>query len=111
MLAKYRLTARNGVTVTLSNAGDDGVRVHVTMDENAYNPAPLPRKQDWVNFSDELTLPGLIALIRVFPPIAPQAVIVNRGVFSDRFEAPQVPDNDSAPTVSFADQQIGRAHV
>jgi hypothetical protein len=104
MLAKYRLTARNGVTVALSDAGDDGVRVRVTMDENAYNPAPLPRKQDWVNFSDEIPLPALIALFGIFGPAVPQALIVNRGVFSDRFDAPQAPANDSAPTVSFADQ-------
>src|SRR5262249_37402367 len=104
MLAKYRLTARNGVTVALSDAGDDGVRVHVTMDENAYNPAPLPRKQDWANFSDKIPLPALIPLFGIFGPAVPQVLIVNQGVFSALYAAPQVPDNDSAPTVRFADQ-------
>lgn len=104
MLAEWHLTARNGVTVALSNGGDAGVLVDVTMKEGGYSDAARPAKQDWVVFADEIPLPLLAFLLLKFPGTAPQALIIERGVFTDRYQAPQAPSNDTAPTVSLADQ-------
>ncbi len=107
MLAKWHLTARDGVTVALSNGGDAaGVLVDVTMDQSTYPQATRPPKQDWA-WTDSRLEPLQTALDiigTIFPGDSPQAIIVNNGIVSDRYKAPQAPPNDTAPTVSFADQ-------
>jgi hypothetical protein len=110
MVAKWHLTARNGVTVGLSSAGDAGVLVDVTMEENSYHAASLPSKQDWVVDPDKIdpdfSFTGLLKLIaRLSAPV--QSAIINRGLFTDRYQAPQVPPNEAAPSLSFADQLNG----
>jgi hypothetical protein len=108
MLVKWHLTARDGVTVALSNGGDAGVLVDVTMSESAYHKAALPSKQDWVKDPNQVyvnfsSLRGVLDIgAYIVAPI--QAAIVNRGLFADRYQAPAAPPNDSSPTTSFADK-------
>jgi hypothetical protein len=107
MLAKWRLTARDGVTVALSNSGEAGVLVDVTMDQSKYSAADLPPKQDWVKDPGELSpaleFAGFLDLFGLFLPAQLQALIINRGLFTDRYQAPEAPLNDAAPSISFAD--------
>jgi hypothetical protein len=114
MLVKWHLTARDGVKVALSNGGDAaGVLVDVAMDQSTYPPAPLPAKQDWA-WTDSRLDPLQIALDTIglfFPGDSPQAFIVQDGIFSDRYAAPQAPPNDTAPTVGFADKLDGTAQA
>ena len=110
LLAKWQFTARNGVTVALSNAGDAGVLVDVTMDESSYSSADLPPKQDWVvdpgKITPDFSFTGIAKLLLdVGAPI--QSSIANEGLFTDRYDAPAVPANDSAPALSFVDQLSG----
>jgi hypothetical protein len=111
MLAEWQLTARGGVTVELSNAGDAaGVLVDVTMNQSNYSAASLPPKQDWVVDPGEITpdfsWTGLLKLIGALAaPV--QSAIVQRGLFTDRYQAPQVPLNSGGPTSAFADQLNG----
>jgi len=111
MLAEWQLTARNGVTVGLSSAGDAGVLVDVTMDQNSYNAASLPPKQDWVVDPDEISpdfsWKGMAEFFLVILLNPLQSAIVDKGLFTDRYQAPQAPLNDAAPTPTFADQLNG----
>jgi hypothetical protein len=111
LVAKWHVTARNGVTVGLSSAGDAGVLVDVTMREEGYNPANFPSKQDWVvdpGVTDpDFSFLGIAKFLGALAIAPVQAAIVDRGVFTDRFQAPQVPLNDAAPSLSFADQLNG----
>jgi len=114
MLVEWHMTARNGVTVALSNGGDAaGVLVDVTMDHGKYNAAALPAKQDWA-WHDSRT-DALQIVLDIFanfiPPDIPQAVILQNGIFSDRYQAPAAPANDSSPTTKFADQLDGTAQA
>ena len=111
MLAEWKLTAKSGVTVELSNAGDSaGVLIDVTMDQNSYKKAALPPRQDWVvdpneiypNFTEKGALSFLAFLLG---PL--QSVIVDQGLFTDRYQAPQAPLNGDTPTTTFADQLNG----
>jgi hypothetical protein len=107
MLAEWHMTARNGVTVALSNGGDAGVLVDVTMNQSQYHAANLPPKQDWVVDPDEIypgfSLKGIAEFF--FFLVAPvQTSIVDRGLFADRYDAPAASINDTAPTATFADQ-------
>ena len=110
MLVKWALTARSGVTVGLSNAGDAGVLVDVTMSESGYKKAALPSKRDWVidplEIYPSFSLGGLLNLgLIIVAPI--QVAIVDRGLFADHYQAPVAPANDSSPTTSFADRLDG----
>src|SRR5215471_4357946 len=112
MVAKWHVTARNGVTVALSGAGDAGLVVHVIMHQDAYNPPAPPPKQDWTVHSGELNpdfsikwFGEFLGAVALNAPV--QAAIINRGLFTDRYQAPQVPTNEGSPTVSFADQLNG----
>jgi hypothetical protein len=111
MVAKWHVTARNGVTVGLSNAGDAGVLVDVTMSENGYHAPSFPPKQDWVvdpgKLDPDFSFLGLAKFFAAFLIAPVQAEIVNQGLFTDRYQAPQVPTNDAAPSVGFADQLNG----
>jgi hypothetical protein len=109
MVAKWHVTARNGVTVALSGAGDAGLVVHVIMHEDAYRPPAPPPKQDWQVFAGELNPDfSLLGLVKSLSTAVPeQSLIANAGVFTDRYQAPQVPTNEGSPTVSFADQLTG----
>ncbi|HLK10845.1 MAG TPA: PKD domain-containing protein [Candidatus Binatia bacterium] len=114
MLVKWALTARSGVTVALSNGGDAGVLVDVTMDDGSYKKAALPSKQDWVIDPGEVypsfSLGGLLDFAAFI--VAPvQVAIVDRGLFSDRYQAPAAPANDTSPSISFADQLDGTAQA
>jgi hypothetical protein len=112
MLVKWQLTARTGVTVGLSSAGDAGVQVNVTMDHDAYQtaPPPLPPKHDWVAFSDEI-YPGFSwgglgsLLLALVAPV--QTAIADQGVFNDRYDAPSAPDNTNSPNIKLSDQLDG----
>jgi choice-of-anchor A domain-containing protein len=106
MLVEWHMTARNGVTVALSNGGDAaGVLVDVSMDPSKYHPAARPPKQDWAwHDSRTDTLQTVLDIFAgIFPQDIPQAVILANGIFSDRYQAPEAPANDSAPTMQFAD--------
>jgi hypothetical protein len=110
MLVKWQLTARTGVTVGLSSAGDAGVQVDVTMDHGSYKNAALPPKQDWVTYSNEVypgfSWGGLGSLLLAFAaPV--QVAIADRGVFNDRYQAPSAPTNDTSPNIALADQLDG----
>jgi hypothetical protein len=111
MLAKWSMTARSGVTVKLSNGADSaGVLVDVTMDQSSYKKADLPPKQDWVGYGNEIypnfSLTGVAETLAIL--VAPiQSAIIDEGLFTDRYQAPQVPLNDTTPTSSFADQLDG----
>ena len=114
LLAKWHLTARNGVQVGLSNAGDDGVLVDVTVNPNNYHAATPPPKQDWVvdggEISPDFSITGFLEILGVLTaPI--QSAIIDRGLFTDRYQAPQAPLNDTAPSFSFADQLNGAAQA
>lgn len=110
MLVKSAVTARHGVTVGLSNGGDAGVLVDVKMSESSYQGAPLPSRHDWVIDPGAIypgfSLGGLLS-IAAFITAPIQVAIVDRGLFADRYDAPQAPANDSSPTTSFADQLDG----
>jgi hypothetical protein len=107
MLAEWQMTARNGVNVALSNGGDAaGVLVDVTLNHSKYHAATLPPRQDWVIDPKEI-YPGFDSLAHFFDifvilesPV--QSAIVDRGLFTDRFDAPQVP-SIGIPNVTFAD--------
>jgi hypothetical protein len=106
MLAKWQVWARDGVNVALSNAGDAGVLVDVTVNHSQYHAATLPARQDWVVDPNEIypgfSLKGIAEFF--FFVIAPiQSAIVDEGLFTDRFDAPQVPDT-ALPIITFADQ-------
>ena len=110
MLVRWALTARSGVTVSLSSAADAGVLVDVTMSQGAYKKAALPPKQDWVidplAIYPSFSLGGLLDLgLFIVAPI--QVAIVDRGLFADRYQAPAAPANDSSPTTRFEDQLDG----
>jgi hypothetical protein len=111
MVAKWHMTARNGVTVGLSSAGDAGVVVDVTMKEEGYNRPDLPSKQDWVvdpgKLDPDFSFLGILKFFAAFAIAPLQATIVDNGLFTDRYQAPAVPTNDASPTVSFADQLNG----
>ena len=108
MLAKWQVWARKGVNVALSNAGDGaGVLVDVSLDHSKYNAATLPNKEDWVIDPNQI-YPGFDSLAHFFEIfailIAPvQSVIVDQGLFTDRFAAPQVPST-ALPNITFADK-------
>jgi hypothetical protein len=108
MVAKWHFTARNGVTVGLSNAGDAGVLVDVTMNQNEYHSPNFPSKQDWVvdpgEVDPDFSFLGIAKTILAFSVAPVQAAIVDQGLFTDRFQAPSVPLNDASPSLSFADQ-------
>jgi hypothetical protein len=107
MLVKWHLTARDGVTVALSNGGDGaGVLVDVSMDQSTYPAAALPSKQDWVVRNSDLNkiVKDLFDTDFIIPADLIQTSIVNQGLFTDRRQAPPVPANDASPTVSFADK-------
>lgn len=106
MLAEWQMWARDGVNVALSNAGDAGVLVDVTLDHGKYHAATLPHRQDWVVDPNAIypgfSLKGIAEFF--FFVIAPiQTAIVDQGLFTDRFDAPQVPGT-GIPNVTFADQ-------
>jgi hypothetical protein len=106
MLAKWQVWARDGVNVALSNAGDAGVLVDVTLDHSKYHAATLPHRQDWVVDPDQIypsfSPLGILELFAIL--IAPiQSVIIDQGLFTDRFDAPPVP-NTALPILTFADQ-------
>jgi hypothetical protein len=112
MVAKWHVTARKGVTVALSGAGDAGVVVHVIMNHDAYNPPAPPPKQDWTVHSGEVNpdfsfkfFGEFLLTVALNAPV--QAAIVDRGLFTDRYQAPQAPTNEGSPTVSFADKLTG----
>ena len=109
MLAEWQMTARNGVNVALSNGGDAGVLVDVTLDHSNYHAATLPNRQDWVVDPGEI-YPGFslagIGKFFVFIVAPIQTAIVNQGLFTDRYDAPQVPITGT-PTSTFADQLDG----
>ena len=111
MLAKWHLTAREGVTVALSDAGDAGLLVDVALDHDTYAaatpPPALPPRMDWT--VERLQLSSFESVGRIFATLlsdfAPvQKVIIDRGVLTDRFMAPQVPSNAGVAGVSFVDQ-------
>lgn len=107
MLAKWQVWARKGVNVALSNGGDAGVLVDVSLDHSKYNAATLPSRQDWV-VDPGVIYPGFDSLAHFFEIfavlIAPiQSVIIDQGLFTDRFDAPQVPST-ALPNLTFADQ-------
>lgn len=107
MLAEWQVWARDGVNVALSNAGDGaGVLVDITLDHSKYHSASLPHKQDWVVDPGEIypsfSPLGVLELFALL--IAPiQSGIIDQGLFTDRFDAPQVPST-ALPNVFFADQ-------
>ncbi len=107
MLAEWQMTARNGVNVALSNGGDGaGVLVDVTLNHSQYHAATLPPRQDWVIDPSEI-YPGFDSLanfVSIFAILESpvQSAIIDRGLFTDRFDAPQVPDTGT-PNVTFAD--------
>jgi hypothetical protein len=110
MLVESHFTARHGVNVALSNGGDAaGVLVHVTMDPTTYVPAVRPPKQDWAWHDSRIEpLQVVLDTIALFIPLeTPQALILQQGIFSDRYQAPQAPANDSSPATVFADQLDG----
>ena len=106
MLAKWQVWARKGVNVALSNGGDAGVLVDVTLDHSKYHAASLPSRQDWVVDPGEIypsfSPLGVVELFAIL--IAPiQSIIIDQGLFADRFGAPQVPST-ALPITTFADQ-------
>jgi len=107
MLAEWQITARDGVNVALSNAGDGaGVLVDVTLDHSKYHDANLPHRQDWVVDPDEIypgfSPLGILELVAIL--VAPvQSVIIDLGLFADRFDAPPV-SAIGIPNVIFADK-------
>lgn len=107
MLVAWQLTARDGVKVALSDSGTKGVLVDIVMNQSEYPPAPLPPKQDWVVKPNEIS-PGfaLLGLLDIVPvlDVSVQAAIVDRGLFTDRYQAPEAPLNGNDPSYSFADQ-------
>jgi hypothetical protein len=108
MLAKWQVWARKGVNVALSNGGDGvGVLVDISLDHSKYNAATLPSRQDWV-VDPGAIYPGFDSLAHFFEIfavlIAPiQSIIIDQGLFTDRFDAPQVPST-ALPNLTFADQ-------
>jgi len=107
MLAKWQVWARKGVNVALSNGGDAGVLVDVTLDHSKYHAASLPSRQDWVVDPGEIypsfSPLGVVELFAIL--IAPiQSIIIDQGLFADRFGAPQVPST-ALPIATVADQR------
>ncbi len=93
--ARLHFTARRGVTVQLYNAGPDTVGVRVTLNDQLYQPPPLPRNRgcnlglEDIRTSDPTVgdiLYGLVFGDIVFDPVA--APILATGVAYDCFDPP-----------------------
>lgn len=91
----FDFTTRKGVTVEAYPVDSDAVRVVVTMNSSDYTPPHLPKKHDWSVSRDELqkstdAYEWAFWLSVVFNPVA--AAIIDRGILTDRYDAPQAPD-------------------
>jgi hypothetical protein len=108
LMATFGFTTRPGVTVRLfDETSDDAVRVWIEMDADKYVPFELPRRSDWDLSIDDLdrlyhglgnwiytSLIGLVGnlLGSPFPWWSAEvALILNRGIRTDRYDAPRSP--------------------
>lgn len=100
LMVHFRFKVRTGVSAQLVKAGD-AVTVNIVMNDQLYKRAALPRRHD-LNISrqalsDADSGAGEAYLAdEVFQGISSlgiDAVILNRGILTDRYDAPKQPPN------------------
>ncbi len=91
LFVSFHFTVRTGITIHISNNGQDSVSVAITMDDAAYKPAALPNKSD-VRFS-----PGDLLAVefkewgeeigQMLKPVLGANPLL--GIITDRYTSPQ----------------------
>jgi hypothetical protein len=96
LLVSYELTVRSGVAVQLYSINDDAVGILVVMNDVAYNPAPLPPKQNRNISKQEIQMarPDIGDLIFHLQGIGSVlanpggAIVLEKGVDTDFYQIP-----------------------
>jgi hypothetical protein len=111
----FHFTVRTGVTVTLSNADSDGVRVSLEMNEQEYKPVPLPppgNSEPTVSFGDIIDLagPAWAKILKDIFDVLPNPLL-DSGIKTDHYDAPVASSvHDSEVTTVAVDDLGSVAH-
>jgi hypothetical protein len=104
LMISFHFTHRVGVAVQVFNAGNGTVGIIIVLGD--LNPAPLPPKHDltvqWSQLGDKYSyVVDLLQIADILTLDVASAIILNRGILTDIYDAPSAPvdnRNVAAPT-------------